>query len=119
MRKQYNILIALGVLIMFGWMAHYFNNPAVKYAGLSCSDHQVATFGWTNKDRARAELAAILRWKIEAEKLGLGAAYGEWHHAQKRFLQCRRIGGPTGQFQCKVSAMPCRPEKKGEKGTGV
>lgn len=116
MAKQHHILIALALLIFAGWMAHYFNQTSIKYAGLDCYDGRVATFGWTNSDRSRAELAAILRWKDQTKKLGLGAAYGEWHHAQGRFLKCRRIGGPKGQFQCKVSATPCRPETK---GTGV
>lgn len=116
MARQHHILIALAVLIFAGWIAHYFNESEVSYAGLSCSDERVATFGWTNKDRSRAELAAILRWKSETKKLGLGAPYGEWHNAQERFLRCRRVGGPKGQFQCKISATPCRPEKN---GTGV
>ncbi len=116
MAKQHYILVSLGILIFAGWIAHYFHEPEIEYVGLSCSDQRVATFGWTNRDQARAELAAILRWKHETKKLGLESGYGEWHHAQGRFLQCRRIGGPTGQFQCKISATPCRPS---EKGTGV
>ncbi|MDH3579748.1 MAG: hypothetical protein OEM91_03895 [Hyphomicrobiales bacterium] len=110
MAKQHHILVALALLIFGGWTAHYFNREPMEFAGVSCSQERVVTFGWTNEDRARAELAAILRWKSETKKLRLGAAYGEWHHAQDRFLRCRRIGGRDGQFQCKISATPCRPK---------
>ncbi|MGI9387554.1 MAG: hypothetical protein ACR2OX_08995 [Methyloligellaceae bacterium] len=108
MAKQHHILVALALLILGGWTAHYFNQGPVGFAGVSCSNERVATFGWTNGDRARAELAAILRWKEQTKKLKLGADYGEWHNARDRFLRCRRIGGPDGQFQCKISATPCR-----------
>ncbi len=76
---------------------------------LSCSSERVATFGWTHKTRPQAEIAAILRWKEESARNGNGIT--EWHHARKRHLSCRRIGGKTGQFQCRIAATPCKPAK--------
>ncbi len=78
-------------------------------AYLSCRSDRVATYGWTHSTQPHAELAAILRWKELSARQG--AAYGEWHHARKRHLACRRIGGDSGQFQCQIAATPCKPKK--------
>lgn len=105
MSKTYWLLLTLGFLVFSGWAANYASRPEA-YPGLSCPGKRIATFGWTYSDEARAELAAILRWRGKAEEMG--PDYAHWHNAQKRFLKCRTIGGPDGHFQCKIAAMPCR-----------
>lgn len=98
-------LFFLGFVMVMGWIAHLASAPPV-YPGLACSGKRVATYGWTHSDRARAELAAIVRWKEIASDQS--PAYGEWHNARKRFLSCRTFGGKFGQIQCRIAAMPCK-----------
>ncbi|MGD9869058.1 MAG: hypothetical protein AB7U38_13765 [Hyphomicrobiales bacterium] len=80
--------------------------------GLECAGRRVVAYGWTNDDRSRAEMGAILRWQYVAthrEKIT-----SEWHLARNPWLSCRRIGGDDGQYQCKAAALPCRfPEREG------
>lgn len=110
MNKQSLVLTALGFLILFGWATAYFLPADAEYAGLSCGKNRVVAFGWTHPDRARAELAAILAWKRESEVVG--TPFGEWHNAQKRSINCRTVGGPNGQYQCSISALPCELAQK-------
>jgi hypothetical protein len=109
MPKQHLTLLFLGLLIAAVAGAIAFVPTEAEYAGLACSDKRVITYGWTHPDRSRAELAAIVRWKETTQKRG--AAFAEWHHAQNRHMKCRTIGGPNGQYQCTVSALPCELAK--------
>lgn len=104
------LLLTLGFLVFSGWAAYYASRPEA-YPGLACPGERVSTFGWTYADEARAELAAILRWREKA--LEMGEEFSNWHNARHRFLKCRTIGGPGGHFQCKIAAMPCRLDDKG------
>jgi hypothetical protein len=105
MKRSYWILVLLGFLVASAGAAYYGSRPEA-YPGLACSDQRVATFGWTNEDKALAEMAAILRWKQKT--MQQGAEYANWHNARHRYLKCRTIGGPNGHYQCRVAAMPCR-----------
>ena len=105
MSRSHWILVLLAFLVVSGWAAYYAIQPAA-YPGLACSGERVVTFGWTHIHKTKAELAAIVRWQQIAEQQS--PAYKEWHNARNRYLKCRRIGGPKGQYQCKVAALPCR-----------
>jgi hypothetical protein len=107
MRKSYFVLYALAALVVLGWATYYIDREGeAEHPGLACAGERVATYGWTHEDEALAEMAAILRWKRETEKLG--ESYAEWHNARGRYLQCRTIGGPDGHYQCEIAALPCR-----------
>lgn len=105
MKKQRFVLIALGMLILSSFSAAYYVPAGTEFAGLACAKNRVIAYGWTHPDRTRAELAAILAWKRETKQGG--AAGMEWHNARNRNIDCRVIGGPKGQFQCTISALPC------------
>lgn len=110
MNRAYWLLFTLGFLVFSGWAAYYASRPEA-YPGLACPGKRIATFGWTYSDEARAELAAILRWRQKAKTMG--EEYANWHNARHRFLKCRLIGGPEGHFQCRIAAMPCRRAEGG------
>jgi hypothetical protein len=105
------IITMLGFLVFATGAAYHLGQPPV-YPGLACDGERVHTFGWTSAEKSRAELAAILRWKQITRQQG--AAYGEWHNARRRFLKCRVIGGPGGQYQCRIAALPCRRIKQAQ-----
>ena len=105
MAKSHHLLTVLGFLIFSGWATHYIAVPPSR-PGLACTNERIATSGWTHKDRVIAEMAAIRRWKAKAGPMG--AAYSEWHHAQRRQMRCLQVGGPGGHYRCRVSATPCR-----------
>ncbi len=106
--KSYYILFAmfaapLGIL----FAAQAAVAPA-KRADMTCADKKLVSYGYTHKQVALAELAAIITWQAEAErkKPGLNA----WHLAEKRTMRCRQFKKST-HFQCVISAIPCRMNK--------
>lgn len=109
MKKSLPLLCLLAFLVVSGWAAYYVSKPP-QYAGLACSRDRVATFGWTHRERALAEMAAIMRWQQKAEEVGL--EFTEWHHAQRRSLYCRTYGNGRGIYQCRISGTPCRLASK-------
>ena len=73
--------------------------------GVTCTDHRIASYGYTHKQIALAEFAAISTWQREAEKKDPG--FGQWHQAHRRSMKCR-VYKNSAHFQCIVSARPCR-----------
>lgn len=76
--------------------------------GLTCKSDKVVSFGFTHKQIAFAEMAAIITWQKRAEKNNPG--YGSWPLAQKRNMKCR-LYRRSAHYQCQVSAWPCRADK--------
>ncbi|GAB4227042.1 MAG: hypothetical protein Kow0032_05550 [Methyloligellaceae bacterium] len=106
MAGKHVLFILLGAVIAAFGAASYFDRPS-HYAGLECARERIVAFGWTNKDRVLAEMAAILQWERQA-RARKAAAYTQWVHARDRYLSCRNMQGKSHHIQCKISATPCR-----------
>ncbi|MEC9368655.1 MAG: hypothetical protein VX871_08180 [Pseudomonadota bacterium] len=109
MQKSRLLIVVLVLLAIAGptasvLLANAFASPD---NGLECVEQRVVAYGWTNADKVRAEMGAILRWQNLAARNKGG--YNNWHQAEGQFLSCHRIGGERGQYQCKAAALPCRP----------
>ena len=73
--------------------------------GMTCQSDRLAAFGWTDRHRPMAELAAITKWQEEVEEKNPGS--GNWHLAKRRSMRCRAYKN-SEHIQCVVSAKPCK-----------
>ena len=76
--------------------------------GVSCAGKRIASFGFTHKQLAMAELAAIITWQKETKEKVPG--FSQWHLSFKRTMRCRKFKD-SAHFQCTVSALPCRIDR--------
>ena len=76
--------------------------------GVSCTDKRMVSNGYSSKQIALAEFAAIVKWQKQTEERDPG--FGKWHQAHKRTIKCKPFKNSSG-FQCVVSATPCRVDK--------
>ena len=108
MKRSYALILIFTVLI--GAIAATQAYKTVEYAeGVSCANKRIASFGFTHKQVALAELAAIATWQREAEKKEPG--FGDWHLANRRSMKCKLFRG-SKHYQCVVSARPCKFDRK-------
>ena len=77
-------------------------------AYVSCADKRVSVFGYGNRSGPVAELAAIVRWREEAEEK-MGKPYSDWALATDRNIHCARWRD-TPYSQCRIFARPCKPK---------
>lgn len=86
-------------------LGSYSTESYISRAGLTCAQQKIVSFGYTHKQIAFAEMAAIIIWQNKAKRDTPG--YGKWPLAQKRTMKCRLYKSST-HYQCLVSATPCR-----------
>lgn len=105
MNRSYILVIVL--VIMVGGIAATYAATVIEgqTADLTCAGERTVVFGWTHKQVAMAELAAIAKWQGRVEKKRPG--FGNWHLADKRNLSCR-LFPESSHYQCQISATPCR-----------
>ena len=104
-----NTTLFLIFSVLIGAIAATSALTAVNYPqGVTCTGKRVASYGFTNKQIALAELAAIITWQNETEKKKPG--FGAWHLANGRSMKCR-LFKDSAHFQCQVSALPCRVDR--------
>jgi hypothetical protein len=106
--KSFYILFSI-FAVLFGTLAVAHSATTIHIPdGVSCTDKRMVSNGYSNKQIALAELAAIVKWQKQTEERDPG--FGNWHQALKRSIKCKPYKN-TSHFQCVVSATPCRLDK--------
>ena len=107
MKSSY-ILFSIFV-VLFGTLAAAHSATTIRIPeGVSCTDKPMVSYGYSRKQIALAELAAIVKWQKQTEERDPG--FGNWHQAHKRRIKCKPYRN-SSHFRCAVSATPCRFDK--------
>ena len=107
MKSSY-ILFSIFV-VLFGTLAAAHSATTIRIPeGVSCTDKPMVSYGYSPKQIALAELAAIVKWQKQTEERDPG--FGNWHQAHKRTMKCKSNKNRS-YFKCVVSATPCRFDK--------
>jgi len=106
--KSFFILFSI-FAVLFGALAVAHSATTIRIPeGVSCTDKRMVSYGYTRKQIALAELAAIVKWQKQTEARDPG--FGNWHQAYTRTIKCKPYRN-SSQFRCVVSATPCRFDK--------